>query len=99
MPGDAAGKELQASLCRMAQQLKYPWGKGVVNCPRQGKRLFPLSSAPPSGEHSHGELLLKNIKPPPESQHKPAARSGESSDHHPAAASLKQTCMKAEVQH
>lgn len=44
---------------RVAQQLKNPWGKGVVNCPGQGNRLFPLRSAPPPGEHSQGEFLLK----------------------------------------
>lgn len=54
----------------VAQRLKHPWGKGVVTCPGQGSQLFPLRPAPPSGEHSQGEFLLRgtvrdNIKPPP----------------------------------
>lgn len=105
-PGDAAtaGKELQAGLeGGTAAQASLGKESGELSRPRESAFSTQLCSsirgAQPKGifaqMHSKGE----NIKPPPEPQHRAAASSGESSDHHSAAASLKPTCMRAEIQH
>lgn len=106
MPGDAAtaGKELQAGLeGGTAAQKSLGKGSGELSRPRESAFSTQICSttrgAQPRGIFAQMHCEGEDTKPPAEPQHRPAASSGESSVHHPAAASLKQTCMRAEIQH